>query len=520
MPNKASHPPSYLWYDYETWGTVPSRDRIAQFAAVRTDMDLNLIDEPINLFCKPACDTVIDPQAVRITGLSPLTLERDGLSEWSFAQQVHEAMAKPNTCTVGYNSIRFDDECSRFLFYRNLINPYEREWKNGNSRWDLLDVVRMTHALRPDGIEWPCHDDGSPSFRLEQLTAANGLAHAHAHDAVSDVKATIALAQLIRQRQPKLFDYAFSLRSKHRAREAIDLANGKPHLHFSGRIPAREFCMGIEVPLLVHPDRANEVIVIDIRNDPSWLADMDADTLRTWLYSKTEDLPEHAQRPPFKTIHLNRSPMVAPMTLLDDETAERLGVDREALDQHYRWVNAHPELSRLALDVFTDPAERTPPSDPEQALYSGFINDHDQALLNRMTSGKLAPEQWLDNSHLLQDDRLPDLILNLLARHFPGHLTAEQLADWQAARRVTILEEKDNRHLTLPKALQDTLTLLEEEPDNQALIDTRSYLENRLQAWKLPAQPEASEPTGNSEPKTQSEATPLTDNLNDQLDLF
>ena len=517
MPNNATHPPSYLWYDYETWGTVPSRDRIAQFAAVRTDMNLNIIEEPINLFCKPDIDTVIDPHAVQITQLSPLELEQTGLSEWAFSQAVHKAMAQPNTCTTGYNSIRFDDECSRFLFYRNLINPYEREWKNGNSRWDLLDVVRMTHALRPDGIEWPRREDGSPSFRLEHLTAANGLAHANAHDAVSDVKATIALAQLIRQQQPKLFDYAFSLRSKHRAREAIDLVGSKPHLHFSGRIPASEFCMGIEVPLMAHPDRNNEVIVVDIREDPAWLLDHDADTLRTWLYSKTEELPEGARRPPLKTIHLNRSPMVAPLSLLDDETTTRLGVDLDAIQHHYRWVAAHPELNRLAMDVFTETQERATVTDPEQALYSGFISDHDQALLNRMRTGKLPPEQWLDNSHLLQDDRLPSILQNLLARQFPDSLTEQQLSDWQEQRRTRLVEEQDDRHLTLPEALQDTLALLAETPDDPALTDTRIYLENRLHYWT------GTQPTpdaDNAETAPSKENPVSTDNLNDQLDLF
>ena len=285
MSNNTPTEPTLLWYDYETWGANPARDRLAQFAAIRTDLNLNPIEEPINLLCKPACDTIIDPEAVAITGLSPLTLATEGMNEWDFANEIEQHFSKPGTCTTGYNTIRFDDECTRFLFYRNLIDPYAREWKNGNSRWDLLDVMRMAHALRPEGIEWPTHEDGSPSFKLEHLTAANGLSHEQAHDAVSDVKATIALARLLKQHHPKLFDYAFTLRSKHQVRKHIDLSERTPHLHFTGKIAAKAFCMGIEVPLLTHPDRANEVIVIDIREDPSWLLDHDAQTLRNWLYS-------------------------------------------------------------------------------------------------------------------------------------------------------------------------------------------------------------------------------------------
>lgn len=526
MPNKPSSPPSYLWYDYETWGTVPSRDRIAQFAAIRTDMDLNIIEEPINLFCRPASDTVIDPDAVCITGLSPLTLEQTGLSEWDFAKAVHSTMAQPNTCTTGYNSIRFDDECSRFLFYRNLLSPYEREWKNGNSRWDLLDVVRMTRALRPEGIAWPDHEDGSPSFKLEHLTAENGLSHAHAHDAVSDVKATIALAKLIRDKQPKLFDYAFSLRSKHRARSALDLESGKPHLHFSGRIPAKEHCLGIEIPLLVHPDRANEVIVIDIRQDPSWVMKYTADELRQWLFAKNEDLPEGVQRPPFKTIHLNRSPMIAPMSLMDDETATRLGVDRDALHLHEQWVHAQTELNRLALDIFTAPHDRKPATDPEQALYEGFISDHDQSLMNRMASEKINRDRWLDESHALQDDRLPPLILNILARHFPDDLTPEQRKNWNQERYLLLIKGDDSGRLTLPEAIAKTETLLAERVDDRALQDTLDYLKSRLEFWKdehsVDTPPE-SEVASNFSDKKDSEDSADSNDYNEspnQLDLF
>lgn len=521
MPNKAYQAPSYLWYDYETWGVVPSQDRIAQFAAIRTDMDLNIIDDPIDLFCKPACDTVIDPEAVQITGLSPLLLEEKGLSEWDFAHAVYDVMATPNTCTTGYNSIRFDDECSRFLFYRNLLNPYDREWRNGNSRWDLLDVVRMTKALRPDGIRWPVHEDGTASFRLEQLTAMNGIAHTHAHDAVSDVKATIALARLIRDRQPELFDYAFTLRSKHRARAALDLETGKPHLHFSGRIPAREHCMGIEVPLFIHPERANEVIVIDIREDPSWVLEHSAETLRGWLYEKTENLPEGITRPPFKTIHLNRSPMIAPRSLLDEAAAERLGVDRDALNRHYQWVSAHSELNSLALEIFSVHGDRQAPTDPEQALYSGFIDDHDQALLNRLSSGRVAHSKWLDESHALHDDRLPTLIRNVLARHFPDALSEEQAQQWQSERQSILLDSADGNRRTLPGALEKTVALLAGNPDNKALLDTQKYLEQRLQQWTAKTTPEnRADPAENFSDNPDSKTDTEPDELNDQLDLF
>ena len=187
---------TFLWHDYETFGAVPRRDRPSQFAAIRTDAALNEIGEPLMIYCKPAPDYLPSPEATLITGITPqLCLER-GLPEHEFAAQVERAFSQPGTIGVGYNTIRFDDEVTRFLFWRNLIDPYAREWQNECGRWDLLDVVRLTYALRPDGIQWPKKEDGSASFKLEDLAKANGLLHESAHDALSDVRATIAPAAL------------------------------------------------------------------------------------------------------------------------------------------------------------------------------------------------------------------------------------------------------------------------------------------------------------------------------------
>ena len=523
MWNKQTTEITLLWYDYETWGANPTRDRIAQFAAVRTDLEMNPIGEPVNLLCKPACDTVIDAEAVAITQLSPLEMKEKGLCEWDFAQQIHQHMSLSGTCSVGYNSIRFDDECTRHLFYRNMFDPYAREWKNGNSRWDILDVVRMTKALRPEGIEWPHHDDGSTSFKLEHLTAANGISHANAHDAVSDVLATIALAKLIKTAQPKLFDYAFKLRSKHEVRRHIDVENRTPHLHFSGKIPAKEHCLGIEVPLLAHPDRNNEIIVIDIRQDPSWLTEHSAETLRTWLYSKSEDLPEGARRPPFKTIHLNRSPMVAPMSLLDDATAERLNIDLVQVMAHRDTVENLVELRKLALDVFTDNREQAPIADPEHALYAGFIDDHDRNILNRMIADKIPKQQWIAESHHLHDSRLPPLIESVLARNFPEKLTAQQLADWKQRRLSVLLDANSGQALTVDAALLKINPLLENQP-TQALIDTQQYLRTMQETWfgneATNQVTNHAMTSGNLTCGSASEANSVSDELNDQLDLF
>lgn len=203
---------SIFWHDYETTGINPRCDRPLQVAGVRTDFDLNEIDEPISLYCRPSDDILPHPAACLVTGITPQLLAEQGLCEAEFMTRVHAQLAQPGTCGAGYNTLRFDDEVTRYSLYRNFFDPYAREWQGGNSRWDLIDIVRTAYALRPDGIQWPLQD-GRTSLRLELLSKANGIDHGHAHEALSDVRATIALARLIRQKQPKLYDWLFQLRS-------------------------------------------------------------------------------------------------------------------------------------------------------------------------------------------------------------------------------------------------------------------------------------------------------------------
>ncbi|MBV8635317.1 MAG: exodeoxyribonuclease I, partial [Burkholderiaceae bacterium] len=300
---------TFFWHDYETFGAQARRDRPAQFAGIRTDAELNEIGEPLMIYCKPAPDFLPDPQSCLITGITPQTCLERGMPEHEFAAQIERELAQSETIGVGYNTIRFDDEITRFMFWRNLIDPYAREWQNGCGRWDILDMVRTAFALRPEGIEWPTHEDGRASFRLEQLTAANGLAHEAAHDALSDVRATIALARLIRERQPKLFDFCFALHKKDKAAEEVGMPGQRPFLHVSGMFPVERGCAALMWPLAFHPTNKNEILCWDLAFDPSELESLDAGSVRQRLFSKSDDLPEGIERLPLKSVHLNKSPI-------------------------------------------------------------------------------------------------------------------------------------------------------------------------------------------------------------------
>jgi len=422
---------SFLWHDYETFGRVPRRDRPAQFAGVRTDAELNEIDAPVMWFCQPAPDTLPDPESVLLTGILPQQALAQGMPEHAFAAAIEMQLAREGTVGVGYNSIRFDDEVTRFLFWRNLIDPYAREWQNGCGRWDLLDVVRCTWALRPEGIQWPLTPEGErkgkPSFRLEHLTQANGLAHEAAHDALSDVRATIALARLIRTQQPRLWDFCLKLRSKHEV--WAEIGTGKPFLHLTGMYPVERGCMAIVWPLAAHPTNKNELIVWDLAQDPSVLGTLDADTVRRLMFTRQDQLAEGEQRLPIKTIHVNKSPIVIGNLKTLGAAEKRWPLDVPLAMQHAQAaVRLGRTLDSLWPAVFQRP-DADHPVDVDEDLYGGFLSQQDRRSLDRLRG--LSPSALAHKQPAFEDTRLEELLFRYRARNFAHTLDADDRARWQ-----------------------------------------------------------------------------------------
>ena len=421
---------SFYFYDLETWGADPKKDRIAQFAGVRTNLNLEPLAAADMAYCQLAPDYLPAPEAVLITGITPQKCQKVGLTEVEFIQRLHQQLAEPGTCVVGYNNIRFDDEMVRHTLFRNYIDPYAREWQHGNSRWDLIDVVRACYALRPDGIQWPLKDDGSPSFRLEDLCKANSIEHVQAHDASSDVYATIALAALIRSAQPRLFDYLYQHRQKQPLSALIDVAGLTPLLHVSSKFPALQGCCSWVVPLAYHPTNKNAVICFNLQQDPRFLLEMDVEEIRRRLYAKSIDLAADELRPALKLVHLNKSPVLAPAKTLSAARATELGIDRTSCLQHLEVIRQNQQtLSALFQEVYrqTDLPEQS--QNPDYSLYQGFLSDHDRRLLPQVHS--LSPQALALNPPVFQDDRLNSLMFRFRARNFPETLTHQELEQWQ-----------------------------------------------------------------------------------------
>lgn len=450
---------NFFWHDYETFGISPRRDRPSQFAGIRTDDALNEIDDPVMLYCQPAPDYLPSPESCLLTGILPQTCLERGIAEHAFADAIEQQLARPDTIGVGYNSIRFDDEVTRHLFWRNLIDPYGREWQNGCGRWDLLDVVRTCWSLRPEGIEWPLHPDGRASFKLEHLTAANGLVHEAAHDALSDVRATIALARLIREKQPRLWDFCLKLRKKDAVIAEMESAQrqGRPFLHLSGMYGPERGCMALVWPLAPHPKNKNEVIVWDLAQDPQPLFSLDAATIRERMFSRAEALPEGVERLPIKTIHLNKSPVViGNLKTLTPAVIERWGVD---VDQALRHGDTAARGLASVAGLWAEVFDRAPPAeapDVDEDLYGGFVGNEDRRTLQRLRA--LSPDAMAAKRPAFADERLEELFFRFRARNFPHTLDAEEQARWEA-HRVARLHEGAGGALTVSAFLEQIDTL-------------------------------------------------------------
>ncbi len=466
MPNT----PSLYWHDYETFGIDPRRDWPAQFAGVRTDMAFNIIGEPQMFYCKPPSDCLPHPEACVLTRISPLKALHEGLPERDFIARILKTFSQPNTCMLGYNSLRFDDEVTRNALYRNFYDPYEREYQNGNTRWDLIDLVRMTHALRPEGIRWPLNETGHPVFKLELLTQANDIHHQGAHDALVDVYATIELAKLIKNKQPKLFDYLFELRKKEKASALIQQAFHEPVVHVSSKFPASQNCMAMVMAICPEPLNKNATVLCDLSKDLDFLLNAHSDDIRTRLYTKSEALAEDAQRPPIKSVQSNKCPALAPRNTLREQDIERLQLDMKRIEENAALLKKHQrELAEKITEVHKDQTSLPKYRDPDLMIYSGFFSWPDKNKMQKIT--RMNAEQLSEAQHNLnfEDARVAEMLFRYRARHFPESLDVEEKQQWHNFCVSKFKGEQESSSIHLGDFQKSLAHLQETHAGNDAL---------------------------------------------------
>ena len=401
-----------------------------QFAGQRTDMDLKPIGEPFNILIKLSADVLPEPDAVLLTGITPQQANQDGITEVEFLKIFEKQINLPDTIFAGFNSVRFDDEFMRFLRYRNFYDAYDWQWKDGRGRWDLLDLTRMTRALRPDGIKWPFAPNGEPTCRLELITALNGLDHEHAHDALNDVLASIALAKLIREHQPKLFDYVLNMRDKKKVASLVN--TGEPFVYTSGKYSNSCQKTTVAVKVADHPD-GQSVLVYDLHFDPDeFTALTPKEIAKIWQWQKD---PE-AKRLPVKTLKFNRCPAVAPLSVMDKPSQERLGLDQKTWEANLAKLQAAADFAQKLYAVLEllDKQRQTEllasEQDVDAQLYDGFFDEHDSKLFGVVRTAEPAELGKLADD--LHDKRLKALVPLYKARNYPEALSSDERVEWDA----------------------------------------------------------------------------------------
>jgi len=464
---------SFFFYDLETSGFSPRTARIMQFAGQRTDLDLKPIGEPFNVLVKLTPDIVPDPDAIMVTGITPQQTLADGVSEAEFLERFYKQVVTPGTIFVGFNNIRFDDEFMRFANYRNFYDAYEWQWKDGTSRWDMLDVVRMARALKPEGIKWPFATDRKPTNRLGYLTKLNKLSHDSAHDALSDVLATIDVARLIKTKQPELFGYLLNNRQKNHVKTIVD--SGKPFMYTSGRYPS-QFLHTTAAVLLGRHAEQDYALVYDLRQDPTPFLKMSVEELiEAWKYTKDPEVV----RLPVKTLKYNRSPAVVAGIVKDDETLSRLSLSRDAVTEHLRQVsqagqNFVDELFEAVrlMDAAREKAQITLVDNQlnvDERLYDGFIPDADKRRFPTVRAAK--PAELADLAASFQDKRLKSLVPLYQARNYPDSLDNAALHEWEEFRQQKLLGGGEDSRLTRYFKRLEELSVGKLSSQQQYLLD-------------------------------------------------
>ncbi len=460
---------TYFFYDLETSGLNPRDHRIMQFAGIRTDKDLKPIGKPYNLLVKLNDDILPSPDALMVTGISPQKTLDEGYSEAEFAKILAEEIFTPNTITIGFNNVRFDDEFIRHLFWRNFHDAYEWSWKDGRSRWDILDVVRMTRALRPEGIKWPVDSEGKATNRLELLTKENNLVHLKAHDALSDVEALIAVTAMIKDKQPQLFDYLLSMRDKKQVQKLANLDNKQPFVYTSGRYDEKFAKTTVAFPLTA--GRNSNLVVYDLRHDPTEFFDLSISELEAKLFAPWEERQKEGFVVlPVKEFKANQAPAIAPLSVLQkDDGWERVGLSSEIVAKHQKALMSRPDFAEKIRTIYENAEPFKKQAHVEGQLYDGFLTDKDRKpMLDIRSAGG---EKLADFHPNFVDERLSKLLLHYKARNFPKSLSQTEAQEWEDWRSQRIKEQ-------WPEFLKGL-----QKYSGQELSEDKAFILEELKLW-------------------------------------
>jgi exodeoxyribonuclease-1 len=440
---------SFMMHDYEGGGVSGIKSGATQFAGVRVNMDLVPIDLPIDVYCKPNIDRLPSLEAVLITRISPLYCLNNGVSEFEFFKMINEEMSFPNTCVAGFNSVGYDDVMSRSGFYANLLPVYDRENKNGNSRWDMYRVVQAYYALRPDGIVWPPGKDGNnASLRLEDIAKANNIVQENAHNAVDDVLAMIDVCRLLKGANEQLWQYLFTNRSKHYVNDCVrtSLSNSKPLIYINSYAGVAKRLISVVMPLSVPLADKNEVAFVDLSGDFEQLLNTPPDKIKELLFAPKEVINElSVSRPAIGKFKVNQLPIVMPFSAIkDDSVRSGAGIDLELIKANFAKCYANlGRLEELIMSVYSDPDYGDDNPYIEDTVYSaGFPAKCDKVYLDAMHS---MPIEKLAEEFTFFKPNMNELKNRLLCLHLPESVPTSDYEDFRKLAIEKLTTPKDDR---------------------------------------------------------------------------
>ncbi|QCI24588.1 exodeoxyribonuclease I [Buchnera aphidicola (Muscaphis stroyani)] len=413
---------TFLFYDYETFGTDTALDKAAQFACIRTDINLNIIDDPQCFYCFPPDDYLPDPSSILITEITPQRTKEYGTNEYNFSRKIYNILKKPNTCIIGYNNINFDDEITRNLFYRNFFEPYEWSWKNGNSRWDLLNILRACYALRPSGIQWPKNNLGLTSFKLSDLTKANGIIHTHAHDAASDVYATIEIARLIKNKKNKLFNFFFQYRKKNNIYSFLNSEKLNPIVYVSSFFGSIRHNFSCILPIILHEKNPNIFISIDL------LSEHIEELISLFKKKLLNTSIKNFFNLGIVLVYLNRCPILSTMKIMRKKDFERLNFDYNLYNKNISLIKKNNFIFQKIKILFSYKHNAEQTENVDLKIYDSFFSSYDKNLIKIVRNTK--PLNLKNLNLNFRDARLNELFFRYRARNFLYTLNEVEKKIW------------------------------------------------------------------------------------------
>jgi exodeoxyribonuclease-1 len=462
---------TYLFYDLETTGRSKCFDQILQFAAIRTDLNLNELERH-QIQVKLNCDVIPDPEAILIHHI-PVTDMLQGVAEIEAMTQIHALLNTPGTLSGGYNTLKFDDEFLRFSFHRNLLPPYTHQWANQCGRFDLYPLAQLYYLYHHECLNWPTTAEGKITLKLERLSQANQLATGAAHQAITDVEATVALARIFFKNKEMwryvmdFFDKAAELKRRAKIPDFLETAQEKyPIALLVGAAGSSDFFQYPALSLGQHLHYKNQTLWLRLDKKELATSTLDTFTQTTWV----------SHQKPGETFLL-------PFT---GRFKKHLSPERTLItEQNLQWLSDNaPLLSEIQMHYRDYKYPEIPNLDVQADLYTaGFLSREEERLCAQFHV--VPPEKKALIAEQFPTARLQEITTRILGRHYPQHLSPTLREKWQGylSQLPTnpSTDWRGEQRLTKNMAQQKMVELKKANTENALNLQLLTALEQYLQ---------------------------------------